>query len=57
MRIDKVPDQTPESNFKALEKEINTLLEASALSNVKGNLNESLEKAKDAVNKEKLLRR
>jgi len=40
-----------------LEKEINQLLEASALANVKGNLNEALEKAKDAVTKEKLLRR
>ncbi|EAR82438.2 tetratricopeptide repeat protein (macronuclear) [Tetrahymena thermophila SB210] len=57
VKIDKVPDQSPESNFKQQEKEINQLLEASALAKIKGNLSEALEKAKDAVNKEKLLRR
>lgn len=47
----------PEEQFKILEREINTLIEESAMANLKGNNSEALEKAKEAVNKEKNLRR
>ena len=47
----------PGEQYKILEKEINKLIEDSAILKVKGNITESLEKAKDAYNKEKSLRR
>jgi len=40
-----------------LEKEINKLIEDSALAKIKGNAAEALEKAKEAYNKEKTMRR
>ena len=46
-----------EERYKILEKEINKLIEDSAILKVKGNITESLEKAKDAYNREKSLRR
>ena len=57
LELNKKPDANPEDNFKNLEKEINGLIEKSAQANIKGNLNDALEKAKDAFNKEKNLRR
>jgi len=53
----KKPEGGPEEDFKKLEKEINTLIEGSALAKIQGNLADALEKAKDAYNKEKNLRR
>lgn len=50
-------DSGAEEQYKVLEKEINTLIEDSAVANLKGNLSEALEKAKEAYNKEKNLRR
>lgn len=50
-------DNSPEENFKKAEKEINALIEASATLAMQQNLGESLEKAKEAYNKEKNLRR
>lgn len=50
-------EQTPEENFRKLEREVNQLVEDSAALSVKGNHPEALEKAKEAVNKEKQLRR
>jgi len=46
-----------EENFKKDEKEINNLIEASAIANNKGSCQEALDKAKDAYNKEKTLKR
>ncbi|EGR28423.1 hypothetical protein IMG5_176090 [Ichthyophthirius multifiliis] len=57
LELNKKPEATPEENFKAAEKEINALVEKSALANLKGNSSEALEKAKEAYNKEKNLRR
>jgi len=50
-------DQTPEENFRKLEREVNQFVEDSAVLSAKGNHAEALEKAKEAVNKEKQLRR
>jgi len=55
--LTKGAESGPEEQFKILEKEINKLIEDSAIAKVKGNLPEALEKAKDAFNKEKTLRR
>ncbi|CAD8091657.1 unnamed protein product [Paramecium primaurelia] len=49
-------ETNPEEQFKAIEKEINTLIEQSAIAKLRGNLSECLEKAKEAFNKEKKLR-
>lgn len=50
-------DSGAEEQYKKMEKEINTFIEDSAVANLKGNLSEALEKAKEAYNKEKNLRR
>ena len=49
-------EKNPDEQFKLLEREINSLIEASAMAKLRGNLSESLEKAKEAFNKEKKLR-
>ncbi|EGR33380.1 hypothetical protein IMG5_054890, partial [Ichthyophthirius multifiliis] len=55
--LNKKIEVNAENNFKNMEQEINDLIEKSAQSNLKGNLNEALEKAKEAFNKEKNLKR
>ncbi|CAK89472.1 unnamed protein product (macronuclear) [Paramecium tetraurelia] len=49
-------ETNPEEQFKSIEKEINNLIEQSAMAKLRGNLSECLEKAKEAFNKEKKLR-
>lgn len=53
----KKPDSAPDEQYKKIEREINKLIEDSAISSIKGNHVEALEKAKEAANKEKQLRR
>lgn len=50
-------DATPDEQYKKFEREINKLIEESALASVKGNRSEALEKAKEAANKERQLRK
>lgn len=58
-------DGGPDEQYKIMEKvpsyiyikEINKLIEDSAIAKLKGNLGEALEKAKEAFNKEKNLKR
>lgn len=50
-------DTNPEENFKKTEHEINKLVEDSAIAKCKGELQVALDKAKEAYNKEKQLRR
>ncbi|KRX05596.1 hypothetical protein PPERSA_12774 [Pseudocohnilembus persalinus] len=50
-------DQGPEEQFKKMEAEINKLVEDSAVAKLKGDLQAGLEKAKDAYNKERTMRR
>lgn len=53
----KKPDSQPDEQFKKIERDINKLIEESAYASVKGNHTEGLEKAKEASNKEKQLRK
>lgn len=51
------PDAGPDEQFKKIEREINKLIEDSALASVRGAYGEALEKAKEATVKEKQLRK
>jgi len=53
----KKPDSQPDEQYKKIEREINKLIEDSAICSVRGNHTEALEKAKEAANKEKQLRK
>jgi len=53
----KKADTGPDEQFKKIEREINKLIEDSALASVRGAHGEALEKAKEAVNKERQLRK
>lgn len=53
----KKPDAAPDEQFKKIEREINKLIEESALASVRGAHSEALEKAKEAANKERQLRK
>lgn len=55
--LDKKIEQNPEESFKKIEKEISKLLDESALASSKGQFVEALEKAKEAVSKEKNLKK
>ena len=49
-------DKSEEENFKELEEEVHRLLEKSAQAKVTNNVNEALQKAKEAATKEKKIR-
>jgi hypothetical protein len=53
--LQKKIEVTPEDVARGLEKATNTLLEESAFANANGNLRVALEKARDAVKKERQL--
>ncbi len=55
--LDKKLEQSPEEIFKNNEKEINKLIDESAVASSKGQFAEALEKAKEAVSKEKNLKK
>ena len=55
--LDKKTENTAEQNFKALERQINKLVEECANHNLKKEFREALEKSKEACNKEKTLRK
>lgn len=55
--LDKRDEQTPEESFKKMEKEINKLLDECAIAASKNQFPEALEKAKEAVSKEKNLKK
>lgn len=55
--LDKKLEQSPEENFKKAEKDINRLIDDSAVASSKGQFTEALEKAKEAVSKEKTLKK
>lgn len=57
INLDEKVDKTPEENFKKLEKEINKYIDDSAILCSKEKYAEALEKAKEAVIKEKNLKR
>ena len=50
-------DATPDEQYKKIEREINKLIEDSAMASVRGSHSEALERAKEAANKEKQLRK
>lgn len=54
--IDEKKDKSEEEHFKELEEEVHRLLEESATAKVKKNVNEALQKAKEAATKEKKIR-
>ena len=53
----KKPESGPDEQFKKIEREINKLIEESALASVRGAHSEALDKAKEATVKEKQLRK
>ena len=55
--LNKKVEVNPEETFKTLEKEINQLIDDSTMSIVRGDLQDALDRAKEAVVKEKNLRR
>jgi intraflagellar transport protein 88 len=55
--LNKKNNNNPEENFRKLEKEVNTLLEEATSFKIEGSYQDALEKAKEAVNKEKNLRK
>ena len=54
--IEEKKDKSEEEHFKELEEEVHRLLEQSATAKVKKNVNEALQKAKEAATKEKKIR-
>ena len=54
--IEEKKEKTEEENFKQLEEEVHRLLEESATSKVGKDLNDALQKAKEAAAKEKKIR-
>ena len=54
--INETKDKSEEEHFKELEEEVHRLLEESATAKVKKNVNEGLQKAKEAATKEKKIR-
>lgn len=57
MNLDTKLEKNPEEQFKKLEKDINKLLDESSILSVNEKFSEALEKAKEAVLKEKNLKR
>ena len=55
--LDKKLEQSPEEIFKKMEKDINKLIDECAITSSKGQFAEALEKAKEAVSKEKNLKK
>jgi hypothetical protein len=54
--IEEKKEKSEEENFKEMEEEVNRLLEGSAISKVKKDVNDALQKAKEAASKEKKIR-
>lgn len=54
--IEEKKEKSEEENFKEMEEEVHRLLEGSAISKVKKDVNDALQKAKEAASKEKKIR-
>lgn len=54
--VEEKKDKSEEEQFKELEEEVHRLLEGSATAKVGKNMNEALQKAKEAATKEKKIR-